>query len=188
MLDAIVIDDFLNGIGNYVTEPVSVRKLSAMAQMYLEGQAALTHGDPVLYRSWSVEPAPGVDKELAFGLTFLNPGLIGKEYFMTAGHFHRGNGAEVHVIYEGRGLLLMRTRDGEVATKRLEPGTIAYLPSGWAHRTVNVGGEVLKFLCVWPTGLAHDYETIRREGFGCRVIAGLNGPELITAGGYRLRE
>jgi glucose-6-phosphate isomerase len=53
----------------------------------------------------------------------------------------------------------------------MEPGTVAYVPPRWAHRTVNTGDETFVFFAVYHGDAGHDYGTIETEGFPQRVLA-----------------
>ena len=101
---------------------------------------------------------------------------------MTKGHFHaeRATG-EVYVGLAGRGLLLLQTEEGETAEQPMGRGTVAYVPPGWAHRTVNTGDEELVFFAVYPGQAGHDYGTIETTGFLRRVVRTPEGPAVVPA-------
>jgi glucose-6-phosphate isomerase len=58
------------------------------------------------------------------------------------------------------------------------PGTVAYVPPNWAHRTVNTGEEPFVFFAVYPGQAGHDYGTIEKTGFPQRVLRMPEGAEL----------
>jgi glucose-6-phosphate isomerase len=62
----------------------------------------------------------------------------------------------------------------------MEPGTIGYIPPGWAHRSVNTGSEAYSFLAVYPGGAGHDYGWVLQHGMGQRVFEGGDGPRFDT--------
>jgi hypothetical protein len=74
--------------------------------------------------------------------------------------------------------LLLRTEDGQSSAQPMGPGTVAYVPPCWAHRTVNTGRAPLVFLAVYPAQAGHDYGAIERTGFGQRVLSTAAGPAL----------
>lgn len=175
----LAIENYIDNLHKRVTEAPLDRYLKDMAGAYQDAESVLVEDNPLVYRFWTFEPFPGGEGELAFGMTDLYPGLVGQEYFMTAGHFHRGSGGEIYVGVAGEGLLLLLTRDGELETRKVVKDTMVYIPSGWAHRMVNIGDETLRFTAFWPTGIEHDYASIRRDGFGYRVLKTEDGPKVV---------
>jgi glucose-6-phosphate isomerase len=148
------------------------RRLSDMKGMYADASAeetGLSKGDPVIYEVFQAD-VPEFAGELAVCTTVLHPGKVGEEYFMTKGHFHsQRDRAEVYYGLTGQGLLLL-AKDGEAREVTIEPGTAAYVPPYWAHRTVNTGSEPFVFLAVYPGDAGHDYGTIETEGFPQIVV------------------
>ena len=149
------------------------RRLSDMGGMYQDAEAAermLADGDPLLYRVCA-PTVPDEAEHLLFGVTVLESGKVGDEYFMTKGHFHEvEHTAEVYQGLSGRGMIVMETRDGETAEMPLDPGGVAYIPPGWAHRSVNVGDEPFVFFYVMPGGAGHDYASFADQGFRHIVV------------------
>lgn len=157
------------------------RRLSEMADAWADqGEVArlLAAGqDPVIYTGYDAD-VPHDAGHLPFRTTIISPGTVGGEYFMTKGHHHCRDTAEVYVGMSGTGLMIMETRGGEFASAALEPCASVYVPPGWAHRTVNTGGVSLVFLAAYPGDAGHDYAAIERSGFSRRVFRGPSGPEL----------
>ena len=161
-----------------------VRRLSDMAGSY-EDQAAvdslLACGEnPVIYRAYDagVPHQPG---HLIFRTTIIDAGTVGSEFFMTKGHHHDRDSAELYLGMSGQGLMLMESRDGAFSCEELAPHAAVYVPPGWAHRTVNTGAEPLIFLAAYFADAGHDYAAIERSGFSRRVHRGAAGPELRPA-------
>lgn len=49
--------------------------------------------------------------------------------------------------------------------------TIAYIPAGWGHRTVNISSkEPFVFFSVWPAQPGYDYKRSIEEPFQTRVF------------------
>lgn len=112
----------------------------------------------------------GVAGGLFWGTSFLSPGLVGDEYFMTKGHFHgERETAEYYFCISGQGMLLLMTESGETVWKTLSPGALCYIPRRQAHRLVNTGDTTLAVGACWPSNAGHDYGSIRQKGFGVRV-------------------
>jgi glucose-6-phosphate isomerase len=161
-----------------------VRRLSEMADAY-EDQPAVRSvlacgDDPVVYTGYDAD-VPSQPGHLLFRTTIISPGTVGSEFFMTKGHHHLRDSAELYLGMSGEGIMLMETRDGDFAESRLVPTASVYVPPGWAHRTVNTGNTPLVFLAVYPGDAGHDYESVKRSGFSRRVYRGPGGPELRSA-------
>ncbi len=123
---------------------------------------------------------------LAHLTTIILAGTVGDEYYMTRGHYHQKDSAEVYLGMSGTGLMLMQDRDGQFRIEALTNGVTVYVPPGWAHRTVNTGDQELVFLAVYFSDAGHDYRSIEEQGFAARVIAGANGPEVVGREAARL--
>jgi glucose-6-phosphate isomerase, archaeal len=161
-----------------------VRRLSEMAGAY-EDQAAVrsllaSGDDPVVYTGYDGD-VPSQPGHLLFRTTVISPGTVGSEFFMTKGHHHVRDSAELYLGMSGEGIMLMETRDGDFAESMLVPSASVYVPPGWAHRTVNTGNTPLVFLAVYPGDAGHDYESVERSGFSRRIYRGPGGPELRPA-------
>ncbi len=169
------------GLTTGVIEPVDQviqRTLSNMRGMYADDAAharILGHeGDRLIYEVYPVN-IPEEEGQVLHSTTVLYPGKIGDEFHMTKGHFHvKRNRAEVYLGLSGEGYLLLQTDAGEVSSVPMKPGTIAYVPPYWAHRTVNTGSEPFVFFAAWPGDSGHDYGTIEKVGFA-KIMVERNG-------------
>ena len=158
---------------------VIVRRLSDLAGLFADAdawQAAVTAEDRVVYTVTS-SPVPEAPAELPQSITRIQPGRIGDEFFFTKGHLHEVSDAEIYLGLEGEGALLLY--DGH-NTRYLEmaPDRMGYIPPGWAHRSVNTGSGVYSFLAIYPGCAGHDYDWVPEHGFGARVFATGDRPEL----------
>ena len=157
------------------------RHLSHMRGAYAD-QASLEQlveaGDPLVYEVLQYD-VPEEVGQLICCTTVLHPGTVGDEYFMTKGHYHsvRATG-EVYLGTAGQGYLLLMTEEGGHSATPIGPGTVAYVPPYWAHRTVNTGSEPFVFFAVYPGQAGHDYGTIEQSGFAQRVLRTAEGPVL----------
>jgi glucose-6-phosphate isomerase len=145
------------------------RRLSALDGQYSDPKAfhqLREAGDPVVYEVYEML-RPETAGDLRSGLSVVHPGRVGDEYFMTKGHFHSIiDTAEIYYCLKGRGLLLMEDTGGDWAVEELAPGRAVYVAPGWAHRSINIGGEEdLVTFFVYPADAGHDYGTIERRGF-----------------------
>jgi glucose-6-phosphate isomerase, archaeal len=161
------------------------RRLSDMRTVFAE--VPPSEDDPVIYRVYEL-PLPAETANVLGSTTVIEPGTVGREYYMTKGHFHEvRDRAEIYVGLAGEGRLLMATEDGEHALEPMRRGTVNYVPGGWAHRSVNVGDERLVFFAAYVGDAGHDYATIEEQGFPVLLVAGGDGPEVIENPRYRRR-
>lgn len=162
-----------------------VQRLSGMADAYADSEAVATllqgGEDPVIYRA-SAAAVPVHAGHLAYRTTVILPGEVGREYYMTKGHHHRRDSAELYLGMSGSGLMLMQARDGQFCVEELATNVTVYVPPGWAHRTVNTSSQELVFLVVYFGDAGHDYRSVLRGGFAARVFAGARGPEVVPRG------
>ena len=151
--------------------PTLERRMSSLEGLFLDHeawQASVADGDPVVYRVQS-SPVPETDRELPQSITTIEPGTTGDELWMTKGHQHPNHQGEIYLALNGHGGLLMF--DGQDAEwLDMTPGTIGYIPPGWAHRSINVGADAYSFLAVYPGGAGHDYGWVLEHGMGRRAV------------------
>lgn len=111
---------------------------------------------------------------LYYGITHLYPGVVGKEYFLTKGHFHaKRDTGEYYFGLQGKGLLMM-TENGETCLEEVIPGSVHYIPGNTAHRLINIGTEILSVSACWQTESGHDYAP-PEEMFPQRVLQDQSG-------------
>jgi len=151
----------------------SVKTLGQLGGLFLD-KAAWGTIDPEteVYRVRFWRPVPdGTPGGLFWGTTFLQPGLVGDEYFMTHGHFHaQRDRAEFYATLRGTGALILMSEDGQTWLQDMHPGSVHYIPGRLAHRVANTGPEPLVFVASWPSDAGHDYARIRTEGFGKHLL------------------
>jgi len=160
------------------------RRIGDLGDIFSDREAyARMPADQVVYEVESSCPvAAGTEGGLFMGITYIHPGKVGQEYFMTRGHFHQvRNRAEVYICIEGKGMLILMNEDHSVVwAEKMEPGSIHYINGHVAHRTANTGSAVLSFGAVWPSDAGHDYQTISERGFS-KILVDLNGvPALVN--------
>jgi glucose-6-phosphate isomerase len=152
----------------------TTRKLSDMKGQYLDPTAyelKMKAEDTLLYEVYELR-RPEVPGELIHGISIVHPGLVGKEYFMTKGHFHTViDTAEVYYVLQGHGKMVMETPEGDWAVEDLYPGRVLYVTPRWAHRSVNTGldQDLITFF-VYPGNAGHDYGSIETQGYRKLVV------------------
>lgn len=149
------------------------RKLKDLGGIFNDKQAYNDMpSDTVIYKVESYFPVPqNTEGGLFYGITYIYPGTVGNEYFMTKGHFHKmRNRAEFYCTLKGEGMLLLMNEQGHTWAEKMYPGSIHYIHSHIAHRTANTGDSILSFSAFWPSDAGHDYEIIKEHGFSKILI------------------
>lgn len=157
------------------------RKIKDLGDIFSDKNAyAKMDADTIVYEVESYFPVQqNTEGGLFYGITNILPGTVGKEYFMTKGHFHRiKNRGEIYTTIEGEGMLILMDEQRNTWTEKMHPGSVHYIPGFIAHRTANTGDGILSFWAVWPADAGHDYESISLHGFSKILVKGPNGPEL----------
>ena len=122
----------------------------------------------------------GTPGGLYFGNSTIYPGKVGREYFMTRGHFHAlRDTAEYYWCVRGEGALIFMDESHHVWLEKMRPGSLHYIPGKVAHRVANTGSGKLVFNACWPSEAGHDYDTIREQGFRGRLLDKNGQPELV---------
>lgn len=158
------------------------RQLGDLEDIFNDKQALQAlPADTTVYEVASYFPVPdGTTAGLFFGITYIHPGKVGDEYFMTKGHFHKlRDRGEIYICIEGEGMLILMDEQRQTHAEKMYPGSIHYINGHIAHRTANTGNTVLSFSAVWPSDAGHDYDTISTEGFS-KILVDQNGtPALV---------
>lgn len=166
--------------GPTVTE--SRRTIAGLKGYFLDEAArAAMDQDHVVYRVQAYEPQPeGTEGAVCCATTFLEPGVVGDEYFLTRGHFHvNQDRAELEVTVAGEGALILMAEDRRTWTEPMRAGSVHHVPPRTAHRVANTGARALVFVSYWPSETGHDYRTIIERGFGARVRRRHGGAALV---------
>ena len=167
--------------GNHVSE--SIKQLKELKNLFADEESrGLLDPDTIIYKVQVHTPvAAGQEGGLFFGTTFIMPGKIGNEYFMTQGHFHKmSNRAEYYWGIQGKGLLILMNRDRKCRVEEMYPGSLHYIPAETGHRVVNYHNKELAFGACWSSDAGYDYEEIRNHGFSVRVME-VDGDPVIVA-------
>ncbi|NIO06299.1 MAG: cupin domain-containing protein [Proteobacteria bacterium] len=157
------------------------RRLSHMNGMFMDQaarEAMLEVEDTLLYEVYEVE-VPDEAGHLMVCTSITYPGKVGREYFMTKGHFHEKiQTAEIYSCLRGQGIMMMESDRGDWKAEPMTQGRAVYVPPYYAHRSINTGQEPLISLCVYPGGAGHDYATIETKGFRKLVLEKNGKPEI----------
>ena len=98
-----------------------------------------------------------------YSLTVIEQGKIGREHFMTRGHYHTKAYPEIYILLKGKGILLVQNR--ECISIKLKKNKIYYLAPRFAHRTINLGKTKLEILTIESAKAGHRYGKIKKRGF-----------------------
>jgi glucose-6-phosphate isomerase len=158
------------------------RRLSALRGQFVDQEAyasSLAKQDTLVYEVYEIR-RPEISGEIATGISIVHPGLVGCEFFMTKGHYHRILAtAEMYYCLKGEGCMVMETPEGEAVVEALSPGRVLYIPPRWAHRSVCTGRQAdLVTFFAYPADAGHDYGTIEAHGFRKLVLQGPGGVEI----------
>lgn len=155
-----------NGDGHYRKTYRDLTGLYADAGAF--DQILARQADKIAYEVTSYTPGTKTS-DMIMGVTRMEPGRVGREYYLTRGHIHaNGDRPEVYYTLAGRGIMQMESPDGEVRLVEMGPQQICYVPPFWIHRSVNIGTEDLVMFFSYPADSGQDYGIIERSG-GMRV-------------------
>ncbi|SDX54771.1 glucose-6-phosphate isomerase family protein [Litoreibacter albidus] len=169
------------------------KRLKDLAGIYGNAQAfehaASGAGDRIVYTVHEARPT-ATQGDLIFGTTFMEPGQIGGEYFMTRGHIHaRANRPETYYGESGQGVMLLETPEGETKIMEISPKVLIYVPPLWIHRSVNTGDTPLVMSFCYPSDSGQDYGVIARSGgMAKRIVANGDDWSAIDNTSYRPRD
>lgn len=145
-----------------------VKVFSDLAGLY-EDEAAFARlvaekGTSVAYEVTDFKPSAHAG-DMIIGVTRMEPGRVGREFYMTRGHIHaRPNRPEMYYGERGRGVMLLESPAGEIRTVEIGPRSMCYVPPYWIHRSVNVGDEPLVMTFAYPADSGQDYDIIAKAG------------------------
>ena len=169
------------------------KKLSDMVGLYEDeesfSRALEKGGEAIVYKVSDFRP-DAVHGDLIFGTTFMEPGRIGSEFFMTRGHIHaKANRPETYYGESGEGLMLLESPEGATQVLEVLPRQMIYVPPFWIHRSVNIGSVPLVLSFCYPSDSGQDYSIIERSGgMASRIVADGSSWKEIPNSSYRRRE
>ncbi len=161
----------------------SVKRLGDLKGIFRDEDAwgAMDPNTEVYRVRWWPAVPHGEEGGLFWGVTVLQPGKVGREYFMTHGHFHADRTrAEYYATAAGRGILVRMGTEWRTWGENMSPNTLHYIRGEHAHRVVNVGDDPLIFWACWGSDAGYDYETIRQNGFGASVMERDGAPAIVA--------
>lgn len=156
------------------------KRLADLDGIYANSDAfrsvAQTDGERVVYRVEDARPEVA-EGGLIFGTTYMEPGRIDNEFFVTRGHLHaRADRPETYRGESGEGVLLLESPEGETRTLEIAAEVLVYVPPFWVHRSVNTGSDPLVMSFCYPADAGQNYDIIdRANGMAARIVAAPHG-------------
>lgn len=126
---------------------ILVRKYLEMEDSYLEH---LPSGNPVIYRVYIKDYG-----DFEEGLTVIESGMVGNEFFMTKGHRHVKVAPEIYILISGKGQLILQ--DKKFRAIELKKNKLYHISGTEGHRLVNTGKKPLEVLTIYGKNAGHDY-------------------------------
>jgi glucose-6-phosphate isomerase len=163
----------------------SVKTLGQLESIFLnEKDRRAMDPATVVYRVQAWCPVPeGTEGAQFWGSTVIEPGQVDTEYFMTHGHFHsKRDRTEYYATIEGEGALILMDESRKTWMEPMFPGSLHFVPPSVAHRVANSGKVPLRVVACWPSDAGHDYDVVRRFGFGARLL-NVNGKASLVRSG-----
>lgn len=159
-----------------------VRKIKDIQGIFADENAYTVDPEQVVYTVQAWLPVnEGTPGGLFFGASTIYPGKVGKEYFMTKGHFHaQSDRAEFYWGIQGKGMLILMDRDRNTWAEEVHPGSLHYIGGEIAHRLANTGFEKLIVGACWPSDAGHNYREIEEFGFSARLLD-VNGEPMLRS-------
>jgi glucose-6-phosphate isomerase len=172
--------------GTMIGEPVqeSFKTLHDLQRIFRDSSALNNLGlSRAVYRvRWWSPASSGTEGGLFWGLTLLQPGKVGDEYFMTHGHLHANRMcAEFYGTVSGSGMLIQMNTERRTWGEIMSPGSLHYVRGENAHRIANTGNIPLVVWACWPTDAGYDYDAIANQGFSARLVERDGKPVFIAA-------
>lgn len=182
-LSKLITFDLKTGLAGKKDAESLKRPLSRLKDIFSDRSATtalLEKGDPLVYEFYDMG-IPEKAGEIAFGTSIVYPGTVGREFYMTKGHFHTIlDTAEVYLCLRGHGMMMMESPEGKVEYRELRPGQAVYVPGRYAHRSINLSkDEQLVTFFAFAADAGHDYGTIEVQGFRKLVLATDDGYEVV---------
>lgn len=158
----------------------SVRRLEEMRGVLADPQAGGPEQLYVMYRGVAhAADRPRLEaRGLRYDLTVLAPGLIGREFVKTAGHYHPAvpgtgvNYPEVYEVLHGVAHYLLQRMDPsgdsveDAVLVEAYPGEKVLVPPGYGHITINPGPGRLAMSNLSEATFHSLYGPIREKGGG----------------------
>lgn len=112
-----------------------------------------------------------LQQKLRYDITIIPPGMLGREYMKTAGHYHppaeggRVTYPELYEVLEGEALYLLQNLDhSDVVVVYASAGDKVLVPPDYGHVTINRSNKTLKMANFVARDFSSLYEPYREMG------------------------
>jgi len=174
--------DWATGVLHGPTVQSSYKTIGDLRNLFIDHVfAEKLPADTLIYSVQWWSPVPErTEGGLFWGNTVIEPGQVGREYFMTHGHIHaKADRTEFYSTIDGTGGLILMSEDRQTRLEEMTPGSLHHIPARTAHRVANTGSKPLRFVACWPSDAGYDYEAIRTRSFSARLLAVNGTPTLV---------
>jgi glucose-6-phosphate isomerase len=114
-----------------------------------------------------------LEQGLRYDITIIPPGMLGKEYIKTAGHYHplAPGGIitypELYEVLEGEAIYLLQKQDlSDVVAIYATEGDKVIVPPDYGHITINRSNKILKMSNFVARNFNSIYEPFQEKGGG----------------------
>lgn len=186
--------------GNKLQDP-DVRRLFDMTDVIFDQTWLAGAEDYDLYYMYRDLYLSRADREkllqqgLRYDITIIPPGMLGKEYMKTAGHYHplvAGESVtypELYEVLEGEALYLLQNQDlSDVVVVYASAGDKVLVPPDYGHVTINRSNNTLKMANFVARDFSSLYEPYREKGGGASFFTKegwIKNPKCSQAGELR---
>lgn len=129
-----------------------------------------------MYRDLSLSKADAEklhEQGLRYDITIIPPGMLGREYIKTAGHYHPavpGSAVtypELYEVLEGEALYLLQKQDySDISVVSATAGDKVLVPPNYGHITINRSNKTLKMANFVARDFSSIYDPIRERHGG----------------------
>jgi glucose-6-phosphate isomerase, archaeal len=113
------------------------------------------------------------EQNLRYDITIIPPGMLGREYMKTAGHYHPlvpGGSVtypELYEVLEGEAIYLLQSQDlGDVVAINASAGDKVLVPPNYGHITINGSNKKLKMANFVAGNFSSLYDPIKERAGG----------------------
>ena len=110
----------------------------------------LKRKNPLIYRVFIKKI-----KDINVGLTVMESGTVGKEFYFTKGHKHKKPSSEIYILLKGKGNLIIQNK--KIRVIKLQKNKKYIVPKKSAHRLINIGNKKLEVLAIYRMDAGHNY-------------------------------
>lgn len=168
----------------------AIRTIEEMKEVLLDKTIIQPKELYFMYRDVFIpEDVPEMKKNnLRYDITVIRPGLLGKEYMKTAGHYHPGLFPELYEVLNGRAWCLLQKYDlkdfqiiTDVILVKAEAGEKIVCLPGYGHILINPDEKDALVTANWVSSrFSSDYSLYKKAGGAAYFFENENGKASIS--------